>query len=88
MNYSRQVIRINTKITNEELIKTMTQPVLNFTEKHDVKFKLYYNYKNELISDCTAEGKTSSYCKGMVAEVKQMLKDAFKCKLDTIFYAY
>lgn len=88
MTYSRQVIRINTKITSEEQIKTMVQPVLNFTDKHDIEFKLYYNDKNELISDYEAEGKTSAYCKGMVAEVKQMLKDAFKCKLDTIFYAY
>jgi myosin-crossreactive antigen len=88
MTYSRQVIRINTKITNEEQIKTMVQPVLNFTDKHDIEFKLYYNDKNELISDYEAEGKTSAYCKGMVAEVKQMIKDAFKCKLDTIFYAY
>ena len=88
MVYSRQVIQINTKITDEEQIKTMVQPILDFAEKHDIEFGLSYNDKNELISNCAAEGKTSAYCKGMVAEVKQMLKDIFKCKLDVLFYAY
>ena len=26
--------------------------------------------------------------KGMVAEIKQMLKDTFHCKIDVMFYAY
>lgn len=88
MAYSRQVIKINTKITDVEKIKTMVQPVLDFAEKHDIEFGLNYNDKNELISNCAAEGKTSSYCKGMVLEVKQMLKEIFECKLDTLLYAY
>ena len=86
--YAKQVIKINTKITDAEIIKGITQPILSFVEKHGVEWNLGYNDRNELVSYCTASGKTSAYCKGMVLEVKQMLKDIFKCKLDVLFYAY
>ena len=88
MMYSKQVIEINTKITDVETLKTMIQPIIDFSHKHDIEFQLAYNYKDKLISICEAEGRTSAYCKGMVSEVKQMLKDIFKCKLDVVFYAY
>ena len=88
MVYSRQVVRINTKVTDVERIKTMAQSIVDFANKHDIEFGLNYNENHELISNCAAEGKTIAYCKGMVAEVKQMLKETFKCKLDVLFYAY
>ena len=88
MNYSRQDVRINTKITDEEAIVKMTQPILDFANQHDIAFNLGRNYDNDLVATYTAEGKTSAYCKGMVAEIKQMLKDTFRCKIDVMFYAY
>lgn len=86
--YAKQVVKINTKITDVEAIKRMTQPILYFVEKHGVEWNLGYDANNALVSYCTATGKTSAYCKGMVLEVKQMLKDIFKCKLDVLIYAY
>ena len=88
MAYSKQVIIIKTKVTDVQQIKTMVSPIVDFTNKHDVSFKIYFNESNDLTSSCEANGCTSAYCKGMVAEVKQMLKDTFKCKLDTILYVY
>lgn len=88
MNYSRQDVRINTKITDEETIVKMTQPILDFANKHDIAFNLGYGNDNGLVATYQAEGKTSAYCKGMVAEIKQMLKDAFNCKIDVLLYAY
>ena len=88
MNYSRQDVRINTKITDEETIVKMVKPILDFTEKHDVAFEIGYDSKDGLVATYLAEGKTSAYCKGMVAEVKQMLKDTFNCKIDVLLYAY
>ena len=88
MNYSRQDVRINTKITDEKIIVEMVQPILDFANKHDVAFNLGYNDNNGLVATYQAEGKTSAYCKGMVAEIKQMLKDTFNCKIDVVFYAY
>lgn len=88
MNYSRQDVRINTKITDEETIVKMAQPILDFANKHDVAFNLGYGNDNGLVATYQADGKTSAYCKGMVAEIKQMLKDAFNCKIDVLLYAY
>ena len=88
MNYSRQDVRINTKITDEETIVKMAQPILDFANKHDIAFNLGYGSDNGLVATYQAEGKTSAYCKGMVAEIKQMLKDIFHCKIDVLFYAY
>ena len=88
MNFSRQDVKINTKITDEKIIVERTQPILDFVNKHDVAFNLGYNNNNGLVATYQVEGKTSAYCKGMVAEIKQMLKDAFNCKIDVLFYAY
>ena len=88
MNYSRQDVRINTKITDEETIVKMSQPILDFANKHDVAFNLGYGNDNGLVATYQTEGKTSAYCKGMVAEIKQMLKDIFHCNVDVLFYAY
>lgn len=88
MNYSRQDVRIHTTITNEDVIVRMAQPILDFANKHDIAFNLGYDNNNGLVATYTAEGKTSAYCKGMIAEIKQMLKDAFHCKIDVLLYAY
>lgn len=87
MNYSKQEVRINTKITDEK-IKELVQPIADFTNKHDIGFMIGYNRENNLVAIYEIEGKTSAYCKGMVAEIKQMLKDAFKCKIDVLVYIY
>lgn len=88
MNYSRQDVRIHTKITDEDTLVKMVQPIIDFANKHDVVFNLGYDSSNGLVATYTAEGKTSAYCKGMVAEIKQMLKDTFHCKIDVLLYAY
>ena len=88
MEYSRQDVRINTKITDEETIKNRAKPICDFADKHGVYFNLGYGGDGSLVATYQAEGKTSAYCKGMVAEIKQMLKDAFHCKIDVMFYAY
>lgn len=88
MNYSRQDVRIKTKITDEATLVRMVQPIIDFCNKHDVFFNLGWDDNNGLVATYEAEGKTSAYCKGMVAEIKQMLKDTFNCKIDVMFYAY
>jgi hypothetical protein len=88
MNYSRQDVRIHTKITDEAILTKMTQPIIDFSDKHGVYFNLGWDNSNCLVATYQAEGNTSAYCKGMVVEIKQMLKDIFKCKIDVMFYAY
>lgn len=88
MTYSRQDVKINTKITDEQTIVRMVQPILDFANKHSIAFNLGYDDNEGLVASYEAEGLTPAYCKGMVAEIKQMLKDAFRCKIDVLFYAY
>ena len=88
MTYSRQDIRINTKITDVEQLKIIASPVIEFANKHNIHFNMGFDANNYLVVTSEVTGLTSAYCKGMVAEIKQMLKDAFMCKLDVIFYAY
>ena len=88
MNYSRQDVRIHTKITDETTITRMAQHIIDWADKHDVYFNLGWDNSNCLVATYEAEGYTSAYCKGMVAEIKQMLKDTFRCKIDVMFYAY
>lgn len=88
MNYSRQDVRINTKITDEETLVKMVQPIIDFADKHDVHFNLGLDSNDCLVATYEANGKTSAYCKGVVSEIKQMLKDIFHCKIDVLLYAY
>lgn len=88
MAYSRQDIRVNTKIIDVEQLKAIASPVIEFANKHDIHFNMGFDTNNYLVVTSEAEGLTPAYCKGMIAEVKQMLKDTFKCKLDVLFYAY
>ena len=86
--YSRQDVRINTKIKDAETLIKLMQPICDFATKHDVSFDSGYDEKGNLVATYEAEGKTSAYCKGMVLEIKQMLKDTFNCKIDVLLYAY
>jgi hypothetical protein len=88
MTYSRQDVRIHTKITDEETLIRMAQPITDFCNQHNAYFNLGWDANNCLVATYEAEGKTSSYCNGMVAEIKQMLKDTFNCKIDVMFCAY
>lgn len=88
MMYSRQDVKINTKITNEEMLAKMVQPIVDFTNKHDIYFELGFDSSNCVVATYGVEGRTSAYCKGMVAEIKQMLKDTFRCKIDVLLYVY
>ena len=88
MNYSRQDVRINTKITDETTLAKMAQPICDFADQHDAYFNLGFGSDGSLMATYQVDGRTSAYCKGIVAEIKQMLKDAFNCKIEVIFYAY
>ena len=88
MMYSRQDVKINTKIADEKLLIQMAKPIVDFADKHGVYFDFGYGNDGSIVATYQTEGKTSAYCKGMVAEIKQMLKDIYKCKIDVMFYAY
>ena len=78
----------DTSASGREKIRKIAQPVIDFANKHEVQVTIAKNASGELLSECVAVGKTSAYCKGMVAEVKEMVKEAFRCKIDVILYMY
>ena len=87
-NFCLEKCVIHTKEQDVSTLMKMVKPVVDFANKHDVSFDLSINNNTkELISTCEADGRTSAYCKGMVAEMKQMLKDIFHCKLSVLLYA-
>ena len=86
--YCKQEVQIKTKITDEEAIKTLAQPIIDFANKHEISFTIGYKRENDLVAVYEADGKTSAYCKGMIAEIKQMLKEVFKCKIEVLLYMY
>lgn len=87
--YSRQDVVIKTKITDKETVEKLVKPICDFVDKHDAYFSLGYDSEtNRLMASYEVKGKTSAYCKGIVAEIKQMLKEAFNCKIEVLFYAY
>lgn len=88
MTYARQDVRIHTKITDEEKLSNMAKPIVDFANKHDVYFNLGWDANDCLGATYETEGLTSAYCKGMMAEIKQMLKDVYACKIDVMFSAY
>lgn len=88
MTYSRQDVIIHTKIPNEETMVKMAKPIVDFADKHSVYLNLRHVEDGRIVATYAADGNTSAYCKGMVAEIKQMLKDTFNCKISVQFYAY
>lgn len=86
--YAMQKIHVCTKITDESILANMVQPIVDFGDKHGIVFTIGKSADSKIITICEANGRTSAYCKGMVLEVKQMLKDIFNCKLNVLFYAY
>ena len=81
-------ICIKTKINNEQKLKEMAKPIVKFTEEHNAKFYMAYDKDNRLLAHYEVNGKTLAYCKGVVAEIKQMFKDIFKCKIEVLLKAY
>lgn len=88
MNSARQEVLIKTKLTNEDEIKKLAEPIIGFANKHEIYFELFKNNNGDLIAVYGTKGKTSAYCKGVMSEVKQMLKDMFNCKIQILIYMY
>lgn len=86
MAHCKEVLIINTKITDYKTIEEMIKPIRTFAYQYDIVLVIYFASDGKLISNCETDGRTSAYCKGMVAEVKQMIKDIFHCKLERMLY--
>lgn len=48
----------------------------------------YSNDSNQYVCVCYVTGLTTAYCKGVCSEIKQMLKNSFNNKIDTVYFEY
>ena len=88
MAYCKQTVKIKTKIKDRNEIKKLGNEILDFVNKHGICFDCGYNAEGEVIAVYETEGRKTAYCKVLIAEVKQLLKDTYKCKIEVILYMY
>lgn len=89
MAMCRQVLRINTKIEDFEEIKRLVALVIEFADENAVHLSVGIDDEDgKLYSDCRVRGQSVRYCKALAAEVKEMLRQAFHCKLEVVFHAW
>lgn len=89
MKMCTQTLRINTKVKDFDTIRTMVDPIIQFANEEDIDLSIGINDEDgQLYSECTVTGHSTRYCKALVADVKDMIRQAFHCKLDIIYHAW
>ena len=88
MSFAKSVFVITKHPAKEESILAVAKNLMDFANAHDISVELAYNGSGNLICTVDVEGCTSMYCRGCVAEIKNMLEEAFNCKLKTLLTAY
>lgn len=89
MKMCTQILRINTKVKDFDTIRTMVDPIIKFANEEDIDLSIGINDEDgQLYSECTVIGHSTRYCKALVADVKDMIHQAFHCKLDIIYHAW
>lgn len=89
MAFCKQILCINTKVKDFEEIKIMVKPVIEFANEKGISLSIGINDEDgKLYSECVVRGQSTRYCKALVADVKDMLRQTFRCKMDMIFHAW
>lgn len=88
MSFAKSIFVITKHPDKDEDILAEAKNLMDFANAHDISVELAYNGSGNLICTVDVEGKTSMYCRGCVAEIKNMLEEAFNCKLKTLLTAY
>lgn len=86
-NFARSVFVITKPPTSKDDIVKRSKKIIEFADSHEMVVNIGYSGE-QLLCDAEATGLTSAYCRGCVAEVKEMLKLYFGCKIDTSLSAY
>lgn len=89
MAFCKQILCINTKVKDFDEIKAMVNPVIEFANEKGIHLSIGINDDDDkLYSECIVRGQSTRYCKALVADVKDMLRQTFHCKMDMIFHAW
>lgn len=88
-NWASMELKVNLKVKTHNEACKLFEPVKEFCEKHGIEVRgIFYEGKNYMLVNMQIEGLTSRYCRGCMYEVKQMLRDIYKCKVETLLEAY
>lgn len=85
--WGRLQVIVFTKITDLEQINEMFEPVKKFCDIDNINLKATYINKNVnyIFVDVEIDGcYTSQYCRGCIAEIKKMLREIYKCKIELL----
>ena len=85
--FARSVFIIE-KDCGKENIEKISKSIIEFSDKHSMRCSIGYSRFEDLVCDVVCSGLTTSYCRGCIAEVKEMLKKEFDSKIKTNFSAY
>lgn len=88
MAVAQQRVIVHTNIEDDESLAKRFAKAVDFANKVDAVLQAGRNNDGKVLYIVEARGETSAYCKGVVAEIKQLVKDAFNCKLEVLFYSY
>ena len=86
-NFARSVFVITKPPTSKDEIVKRSKKIIEFADNNEIVVNIGYSGE-KLLCDVEATGLTTAYCRGCVAEVKEMLKLYFGCKIDTSLSAY
>lgn len=87
LKFARSIFKVD-KAPGRDALELRGKSIIQWADKHEIHCSIGYNGAGALICEVAAEGKTSSYCRGMCAEVKALLQEAFGGKITTLLSAY
>lgn len=88
MKYAMQKVYVNTKNPSEVTVNNLMKEALDFANKNNMPFRYGIVGERKVWYEVEAEGRTSAYCKGLVLELKEIVKQSFGRKLEVVAYMY
>ena len=89
MAVCQQILRIHTKVKDFEEVKRMVGPIIEYANEKDIHLTIGIDDEDGgLYSECIVRGQTTRYCKALVADVKDMIRQTFHCKTEVVFHAW
>lgn len=87
MNSIKGTVLIKTKFSNEAKDRA-AKDICEWADKHEMYVNLGWNEKGDYLCEYEKKGRTSAYCRGCAAELKDLIKVRFAATVKTIFEAY
>lgn len=88
-NWASMRLKVNLKTKCFDEANKMLVPIKRFCTNHKIELKaVYLQGANILDVYIQVDGLTSKYCRGCMHEVRQMFRDIYRCRVETLVEAY